>query len=75
MTDQIRNFLRIWSNLLEKSLLENFIFCAVKVLNFHCQLSFLFVQMLLINALMFFRYNEQIDKVLNSDRFTRVNKL
>ena len=27
--DQIRSFLRIWSHLLEKSLMENFIFCAV----------------------------------------------
>ena len=27
--DQIPNFLRIWSNLLKKSLIENFIFCAV----------------------------------------------
>ena len=27
--DQIRSFLRIWSNLLKKSLMENFIFCAV----------------------------------------------
>ena len=27
--DQIRNFLRIWSNLLKKSLMENSIFCAV----------------------------------------------
>ena len=27
--DQIRNFLRIWSHLLEKFLMENFIFCAV----------------------------------------------
>ena len=27
--DQIRSFLRIWSNLLNKSLMENFIFCAV----------------------------------------------
>ena len=26
--DQIRNFLRIWSHLLMKSLMENFIFCA-----------------------------------------------
>ena len=28
---QIRSFLRIWAHLLEKSLIENFIFCAVKV--------------------------------------------
>ena len=28
--DQIRNFLRIWSHLLKKSLMENFIFCARK---------------------------------------------
>ena len=27
--DQIRSFLRIWSHLLKKSLVENFIFCAV----------------------------------------------
>ena len=29
--DQIRNFLRIWSHLLKKSLMRNFIFCAVNV--------------------------------------------
>ena len=27
--DQIRNFLQFWSHLLKKSLIENFIFCAV----------------------------------------------
>ena len=27
--DQICSFLRIWSHLLKKSLMENFIFCAV----------------------------------------------
>ena len=27
--DQIRGFLRIWSHLLKKSLIENFVFCAV----------------------------------------------
>ena len=27
---QIRSFLRIWSHLLEKSLMENFIFCVVE---------------------------------------------
>ena len=30
--DQIRSFLRICSHLLKKSLMENFIFCAVKVI-------------------------------------------
>ena len=29
--DQIRRKLRIWSHLLKKSLMENFIFCAVKL--------------------------------------------
>ena len=29
--DQIRNFLQIWSHLLKKALMENFIFCAVKI--------------------------------------------
>ena len=29
--DQIRSFLRIWSHLLKKSLMENFIFCAVNI--------------------------------------------
>ena len=28
--DQIRSYLRIWSHLLKKSLMENFIFCAVE---------------------------------------------
>ena len=29
--DQIHSFLRIWLDLLKKSLMENFIFCAVEV--------------------------------------------
>ena len=29
--DKIRSFLRIWSHLLKKPLMENFIFCAVIV--------------------------------------------
>ena len=33
--DQIRRFLRIWSHLLKKSLMENFIFCAMKSDNYH----------------------------------------
>ena len=30
--DQIRSFLRIWSRLLKKSIMENFIFCEMKVI-------------------------------------------
>ena len=30
--DQIRSFLQMWSYLLKKSLMENFIFCAVKTI-------------------------------------------
>ena len=29
--DQIRSFLQIWSHLLEKYLMENFIFCTVNI--------------------------------------------
>ena len=32
--DQIRRKLRMWSHLLKKSLMENFIFCAVNVAYF-----------------------------------------
>ena len=38
--DQIRRFLRIWSHLLKKFLMENFIFCAVFVNPFHAIGSF-----------------------------------
>ena len=31
--DQIRSYLRIWSHLLKKSIMENFIFCAMLLLN------------------------------------------
>ena len=31
--DQIRSFLRIWSHLLEKFLMEDFIFCAATFLS------------------------------------------
>ena len=33
--DQIRRKLQIWSHLLKKSLMENFIFCAVLIWNNH----------------------------------------
>ena len=39
--DQIESFLQIWSNLLKKSLMESFIFCAVCKWSFKA-LSFLF---------------------------------
>ena len=38
--DQIRSFLQIWSHLVKKSLMENFIFCAVS--DYHYFLSSLF---------------------------------
>ena len=31
--DQIRSILRIWSHLMKKSLMENFIFCAVLIIS------------------------------------------
>ena len=34
--DQIPSFLRVWSHLLKKSLMEKFIFCAEHVLNVVC---------------------------------------
>ena len=34
--DQIRSFLRIWWHLLKKSLMENFMFCAVEFVIFEC---------------------------------------
>ena len=39
--DQICSFLRIWLNLLKKSLIEEFIFCAVKLLKSYFQLEIL----------------------------------
>ena len=36
--DQSRSFLRIWSHLLKKSLIENFIFCTVRVIFRHPEL-------------------------------------
>ena len=36
--DQIRSFLRIWSHLLNKSLMENFIFYAVEISLVHAKL-------------------------------------
>ena len=38
--DQIRRKLRIWSHLLKKSLMENFLFCAVTHRKFRLLLAF-----------------------------------
>ena len=35
--DKIRSLLRMWLHLLKKSLMENFIFCAVGHISFICQ--------------------------------------
>ena len=39
--DRIRSVLRIWSHLLKKSLMENFLFCAVNLLGFIREWSFI----------------------------------
>ena len=58
--DQIHSFLRIWSHLLTKSLMENFIFCAAKVmlnkLKFQVSLSY-FIILLQSWAVTFLRPN------------------
>ena len=41
--DQTRSFLRIWSHLLKKSLMENFIFCAVSSIAYHFEKSKYFI--------------------------------
>ena len=38
--DQMRSFLRIWSHLLKKSLMEYFIFCAVVVVITRCWVQY-----------------------------------
>ena len=37
--DQIRRKLRIWSHLLKKSIIENFIFCTVQTIRFRLNMS------------------------------------
>ena len=37
--DQIRRKLQIWSNLLKRSLMENFVFCAVKIQYRTCRVN------------------------------------
>ena len=37
--NQIRSFLRIWLHLQKKSLMENFIFCAVQVIKKEIEIS------------------------------------
>ena len=69
--DQIRSILRIWSNLLKKSLLENFIFCAVYDLcSFHLYIEGIDVDLNLLNFL-FDRYdlNQRMTSLENSQNF------
>ena len=47
--DQIRNFLRIWSHLLKKSLMENFTFCAVSIVMMISQFYY-YLRKILINS-------------------------
>ena len=57
--DQILSFLQIWSHLVKKSLMENFILCVVWI-SFHCFFNFVCkgkFQSQLKNALVFARCN------------------
>ena len=55
--DQIRNFLRIWSHLLKKCLMENFIFCALFGWNgLNCVGKFSQISLLIISKLISFYF-------------------
>ena len=58
--DQIRSFLRIWSHLLDKSLMENFIFCAVIIKVFVAQSCFLVALLCLWGKQQFFGFKHDI---------------
>ena len=71
LCDQIRK-LRIWSHLLKKSLMENFIFCVVTLLTlkcvksnfgpFHATCSFLYIPPKNIMKLLFFMFSGGIER-------------
>ena len=61
--DQIRSFLRIWSQLLKKSLMKNFIFCAVPVFT-HMDLKVTFYFSIVFEAQIYSRQLKQISSVL-----------
>ena len=57
--DEIRKFLRIWSHLLKKSLIENFIFCAVH-LSQKLSILVLLLAWQRLNAAFYFAINRMI---------------
>ena len=58
--NQIRRKLQIWSHLLKKPVMENFIFCVVSVLS---RLSLISIILLLINIIITFRCNQNQRKL------------
>ena len=58
--DQIRSFLRMWSCLLKKSLMENFIFCAVFVA--YIGQALVTVVMRTVVMLLFFHKHESLNR-------------
>ena len=55
--DQICGFLRIWSHLLKNPLMENFIFCAVLMLDFFHEFKMAWVLSVLIIGLHIINFN------------------
>ena len=64
--DQIRRTQRIWSNLLKKSFMENFIFCAV-ILHFHI-LPSLFLQHVKVTRMCHIRKSSSLSLVQMKDK-------
>ena len=68
--DQIWSFLRIWSHLLKKSLMKNFVFCAVNK-----RLEVLFLKLDLIAKLHFFgESNDDLEMSETTVTETSLNK-
>ena len=81
--DQIRRKLRIWSHLLKKSLMENFIFCAVTALivisasvSVILDLNYLRLQSLTSATLLWLNWNrvgDQVNQTHQIEKQTKIN--
>ena len=67
--DQIRSFLQIWSHLLKKSLMKNFIFCAVQVIRI------LYLKVELWQAIAGFCYTLFLSKIIHKYSTIKSNKM